>query len=206
MTDRFDGLDEGDTLRLNQIPFIISYHGGDGNDVTLTATNKSISVVSTRVEAGNGNGVIEPNECNHLLVALMNETSGTLAVSRVVLDSTTPGVIVTQGRSDYANFPSLGVRENTVPFQIRTTPEFVCGRNIEFLVTLTVSGSGTFTIPFAVPSGSAGTPVRFDNGANLALVDEAVTTSTINIASAAPYVGKVAVSCLLKISQKATAG
>ena len=192
--DRFAGLPEGDTLRLNQIPFIISYRGGDGNDVTLTATNKSISVVSARVEAGNGNGVIEPNECNHLFVALMNETSGLLAVSRVVLDSATPGVIVTQQESDYANFPALGFRTNSPPFQFRTAPDFECGQFVEFLLTLTVSGSGTFTIPFAVPSGSGGAPVRFDNGANLALVDNGPTTSTLPVAGAAPHVGQVTVS------------
>lgn len=194
VTDRFNGLAEGDTIRLNQIPFVISYEGGDGNDVTLTATNKTISVVSTRIEAGNGNGVIDPNECNHLFVALMNETAAPLGVSRVVLDSATPGVVVTQQESDYANFAALGLRENNPPFQFRTAPDFECGRLVEFLMTVTVSGSGTFTIPFTMPSGSGGTPVRFDNGANLALADNAQTTSILNVSSAAPHVGKVAVS------------
>ena len=194
--DQFNGLDEGDTIRLNQIPFVISYEGGDGNDVTLTATNTSISVVSTRVEAGNGNGVIDPNECNHLFVALMNETGGPLGVSRVVLDSATPGVVVTQQRSDYANFAALGIRTNGVPFQFRTAPDFECGRPIEFLLTITVTGGGggTFTIPFTVPSGGAGTPVLFNNAVNTPLVDQGQLVSALNVSGAAPLVGKVTVS------------
>lgn len=194
--DQFDGLAEGGTVRVNQIPFVISYQGGDGNDVTLTATNTSISVVSTRVEAGNGNGVIDPNECNHLFVALMNETGGPLGVSRVVLDSATPGVVVTQQRSDYANFAALGLRTNTVPFQIRTAPDFECGRLVEFLLTITVTGGGggTFTIPFSVPSGGAGTPVVFNNAVNTPLVDQGQLVSTLNVSGAAPLVGKVTVS------------
>jgi len=196
VVDQFNGLAEGDTLRVNQIPFVISYEGGDGNDVTLTATNRSLSLVSTRVEAGNGNGVIDPDECNHFFVALMNETGSPLAVSRVVLDSLTPGVVVTQQRSDYAPFGALDIRTNRAPFQIRTAPDFVCGQLIELAltVTLTGGGGGTFTIPFAVPSGGAGTPVQFDNGVNLNLPDLASATSTITVASAAPYVGKVTVS------------
>jgi autotransporter-associated beta strand protein len=196
VVDQFNGLAEGDTLRVNQIPFVISYEGGDGNDVTLTATNRSLSLVSTRVEAGNGNGVIDPNECDHLYIALMNETGNPLAVSDVVLDSATPGVAVTQQRSDYANFGALDIRTNRAPFQIRTAPDFVCGQLIDLLLTVTVTGGGggTFTIPFSVPSGGAGTPVQFDNGANLNLPDLASATSTITVAGAAPFVGKVAVS------------
>lgn len=195
----FDGLAEGATLRLNQVPFVISYQGGDGNDVTLVATNRNLSVVSTRVEAGNGNGVIDPNECDHLFIALMNETANPIAVSSVVLDSATPGVTVTQQRSGYANFPALGIRTNNVPFQFRTSPDFVCGRLIDFLLTVTVTGGGggTFTIPVTVPSGSAGAPVQFDNPANLAIPDLSSAVSTITVASAAPSVGKVAVSLYL---------
>jgi autotransporter-associated beta strand protein len=196
VVDQFKGLAEGDTLRVNQIPFVVSYKGGDGNDVTLTATNRSLSLVSTRVESGNGNGVIDPSECDHLFVALMNETGNPLAVSHVVLDSATPGVAVTRQSSEYAPFGPLDIRTNRTPFQIRTTPDFVCGQLIDFLLTVTVTGGGggTFTIPFTVPSGSAGAPVPFDNGANLNLPDLASATSTITVANAAPYVGKVAVS------------
>ncbi len=196
VVDQFNGLPEGATIRLNQIPFVISYEGGDGNDVTLTATNTSISFVSTRVEAGNGNGVVDANECNHLFVALMNETGSPLAVSRVVLDSATPGVVVTQQRSDYANFGALAIRTNGVPFQFRTAPDFECGRPIEFLLTITVTGGGggTFTIPFTVASGGAGEPVMFNQAANTPLVDQGQLVSALNVSGAAPRIGKVTVS------------
>ena len=35
----FDGLDEGDQIEIEGITFVISYEGGDGNDVILTALN-----------------------------------------------------------------------------------------------------------------------------------------------------------------------
>lgn len=206
VVDQFKGLAEGDTLRVNQIPFVISYKGGDGNDVTLTATNRSLSLVSTRVEAGNGNGVIDPNECDHLFVALMNETGNPLAVSHVVLDSATPGIAVTKQSSEYAPFGALDIRTNRTPFQIRTTPDFVCGQLIDFLLTVTVTGGGggTFTIPFTVPSGPASAPVPFDNGANLNLPDLASATSTITVANAAPTSAKLPCHCTSRIHPPAT--
>lgn len=190
----FQGLQEGDTLRLNGIPFEISYRGGDGNDVSLTASTHSLSLSGSRIEGGNGDGIIQPGECNQLFVGLMNETSNPLAITRAVLDSTTPGVVVTRQRSEYPVFTALGVRTNATAFEFRTVAGYPCGQPVDFTLTVTVNGTITFSLPFSLPTGSAGTPVRFDNGSNLNLTDLALTTSSITVATAAQHVSKVAVS------------
>jgi autotransporter-associated beta strand protein len=194
IVDRFDGLPEGATIRVNQVPFVVSYHGGDGNDVSLTATNVSVSITETRIEGGNGNGIIDPGECNELYVGLMNETSTPMSVSRVVLDTTTPGVFVTQQNTAYPGFAPLGRQINRVPFELRTLPGFDCGRKVELLLTLTLDTGAVFSIPLSLPSGGAGAPARFDNGANLALVDLGLTSAEMVVSNVVPYVGKVSVS------------
>jgi fibronectin-binding autotransporter adhesin len=67
IVDRFDGLPEGATIRVNQVPFVVSYHGGDGNDVSLTATNVSVSITETRIEGGMATGsLIQANAMNSM--------------------------------------------------------------------------------------------------------------------------------------------
>lgn len=194
ISGHFAGLNEGDKIVWNRIPFTLSYRGGDGNDVTLTASQSPFSLSEVRIEAGNGNGTVEPNECNHLFVGLMNETSAPLAISQVILDSATPGVAVTQQLSEYPVFGALGVRTNTTPFQFCTAPDFECGRNIDFNLTMTVNGTSRITFPFTIASGSAGTATSHDNPANLNLTDNGTTESKITVSGAPDHVGKVAVS------------
>ncbi|MGW1951201.1 autotransporter-associated beta strand repeat-containing protein [Streptomyces sp. NPDC001920] len=51
-TGAFDGLAEGEPLKLNDTTYRISYRGGDGNDVVLTAVSASPSSGTPRAAAG----------------------------------------------------------------------------------------------------------------------------------------------------------
>ena len=57
---------------------------------------------------GNGNGVIDFNECNDLSVTINNVGDATATVVSAILTSTTPGVTILQANSAYPNIPARG--------------------------------------------------------------------------------------------------
>jgi hypothetical protein len=108
---------------------------------------------STALSGGNGNGVIDLNECNNLNVTIKND--GCLKATNVsaVLSSATPGVIITQPNSPYPDTVENASSTNIVPFSVSTTPAFVCGTTINFTLTVTYTGGGSpNTLNFSLPS------------------------------------------------------
>ncbi|MBA3607749.1 MAG: DUF11 domain-containing protein [Chthoniobacterales bacterium] len=129
----------------------------NGNTTTL---DKCLSGVarfifdSSAISAtgGNGNGIIEPNECNLLDVTILND--GCLLGSGVsaVLSSTTPGVTISQPNSPYPDTAENATGVNTTPFQVSTSPSFVCGTTIDFQLTVNFAGGGSSVINFSLPT------------------------------------------------------
>ena len=190
----FGGRPEGSLVTLNSIDFRLSYLGGTGNDVTLTVTNLGLRFASARVAQGNGNGVVDPNECDHLFIALENRTGATISGLTTRLDSLTPGVVVTQPDSAYPNIPALSFRTNAAPFQIRVRPDYPCGQNIQFSLVVTAPGEGTFAVPFTMPSGGVGAFTTFaSTDVPRAIPDLSSTNSTIDVTGSF-FVGKVRVT------------
>ncbi len=106
------------------------------------------------VSGGNGNGVIEPNECNNVNATILN--NGCLIGSGISasLSSTTPGVTVTQPNSPYPNASENAASTNSIPFQVSTSSSFACGTQINFVLTVSYSGGST-NLPFSVTTCSA---------------------------------------------------
>lgn len=152
----FAGLPEGSVLVRDGLRFHLTYVGGSGHDVSLVVTNVGLRYSSTRVDAGNGNGVIDPNECDHLFIALENRTGAAIGPIQARLDSGLQEIAITQAESAYASIPPLGFGTNSTPFQIRVPANLVCGRPIPLSLVVSAPGQGTFAIPFLVPSGSEG--------------------------------------------------
>ena len=126
----------------------------DGGTTVLdncVSGSPAVGFVSAAVSGGNDNGVIDRNECNMMDVTISNPGCGPLTGATAVLSSSTPGVTVTQPNSPYPNIPVDGMGTNTVPFQVNTSSDFVCGENISFTLTVT-SNEGTFTVNFMLPS------------------------------------------------------
>lgn len=133
-------------------PFLVTI--ADGGTTTLNAClSGSARMVfqSASVTGGNGNGVIDRDECNDLNVTIKNvgcslgtNISGTLSTS-------TPGVTVTQATSPYPNTPENATSVNAVPFKVSTSPAFVCGTQVSFTIMLTFTG-GTGATAFVLPS------------------------------------------------------
>ena len=126
----------------------------DGNTTTLDSClmgTPNTVFVSSAVSGGNGNGVIDSNECNNLNVTILS--NGCLTASNVsaVLSSSTSEVTITQPNSAYPDTPEGSTSTNTVPFLVSTSSAFACGTTIDFTLTITFDG-GTNTIPFSLPT------------------------------------------------------
>jgi autotransporter-associated beta strand protein len=153
ITGTFNGYPEGVMRTLGDIPVVMSYIGGDGNDVTLTVTNVALGFAGWRLESGNGNGLVEPDECNLVFVSIQNRRAGSLLVTNAVLRSATPGAVVTMAEASYPPFAAGSIHANTTPFQLRTAPGLACGTPVALELEVSVPGEGTFAIPFTVTAG-----------------------------------------------------
>jgi uncharacterized repeat protein (TIGR01451 family) len=154
-------------------------------------------LVTNLISGGNGNGIIDFNECNNLSSILTNAGGVDATGVRATLSSPTPGVIVAQPLATYPDIPvGGGAVVSRAPFKISTSPTFVCGTPIDF--TLVVKCDQTaFTNQFRLPTGTPGTPLRFDNSTPVAIPDLGRATSTIVVSNVATVLRQVTVSLFI---------
>jgi uncharacterized repeat protein (TIGR01451 family) len=120
-----------------------------------------VQIIGTILPGGNGNGVIDPNECNTLFLVLTNLGLGATNI-QATLATTNANVIVTGRLSSYPNLPPGSGATNLTAFQFSTSPSFVCGTLVSFTLTFKCD-QFVQTNFFSVQSGVPGTPVRFNN-------------------------------------------
>ena len=118
------------------------------------------------VSGGNGNGLIDPNECN--LLNLFIQNIGTLTASNLTatLTTSTLGVTVTQPTASYANLAPAGIGTNSAPFKISTAPTFACGQSVALTLTLIYTG-GTNTLYYQLAGSNTGYLISQATGASL---------------------------------------
>ena len=104
---------------------------------------------------GNGNGIINSNECVNLNIALKNNGCANATGISATLTTSTPGVTITQGSSNYPDMPIDVVGTNSTPFQVQTSASFACGTEIEFELNLTFP-NGSKTVSVVVPTCTGG--------------------------------------------------
>ncbi|MSU57841.1 MAG: DUF11 domain-containing protein [Pedosphaera sp.] len=147
---------------------------------------------------GNGNGVIDVNECNDLTLVLTNTGSLGATNVRVSISTTTPGVALGIRNSAYPDLDAGTGGTNVTLFTISTAPNFVCGTPI-VLTVIAKSDQGDTTNRIAFPTGTVGTPVRFDNNVPIVIrdADPVGTNSPIVVSGIASAISKVSVSLYL---------
>jgi uncharacterized repeat protein (TIGR01451 family) len=119
-------------------------------------------VLTNILSGGNGNGVIDLNECNSLDLVLTNKGNALATGVHATLTTSTPGAAVIQKNANYPNIPAGGAATGLTPFQISTSSNFVCGTKVE-LVLVVKSDQNTRTNTFELDTGAAGVPNRFDS-------------------------------------------
>jgi hypothetical protein len=122
---------------------------------TLTGP-ASLAVKSTTIDdsGGNGNGIINRDECFKLIVDLTNDgCSGASGISASIMTST-PGVEILTGTSSYSNIARGAEAVGATPFSLATTAAFVCGTDIALTLTVT-SSAGTQVSALTLPTCTA---------------------------------------------------
>ncbi len=190
----FTGLPNGSLLTVGALQFRILYSDIFLNDVILLATNTAARLVSTTVTSGNADGDVDVNECNLISVVVTNVSGGTLTGVSATLIPKTAGVSATVSTAAYSNMAAGARGTNTTPFQFSTGPGFVCGTNLDFDLVLQTAANGTFTIPFTLPSGSAGSAVRFNNNIVTSIPDNGTVDSLITVSGITTPIKRVTVS------------
>src|SRR5262245_47093468 len=114
---------------------------------TLLGSTPIIVLGPVTVLDGNGNGKIDPNECNHLTIELGNNGDQDAMGVSAVLSTATAEVIITQPNSTYPDIPPGIFVQNATPFEVSTSSNFGCGLNVFLTLTVT-SSAGTDTLNF----------------------------------------------------------
>jgi uncharacterized repeat protein (TIGR01451 family) len=159
----------------------------------------SLVVVSNFVSGGNGNGVIDYNECNSLNLILANVGNADATGISATLSTTTPGVAIAQATSTYPDIPTGGSATDLVPFKVSTSPSFACGTPIDFSLLLQ-SVQAVTVYKFSLPSGVPGSPLRFDNNSLIGIPSPGSASSAIAISNITYALNKVTVSMFVQES------
>jgi PKD repeat protein len=101
---------------------------------------------------GNGNGAMDPNECNYLNLVITNGGGTAASGLAATLSSPTPGISFLQNSSAYGTIPSGAIAANSTAFRIGTSPDFACGTPVIVNANLAYAGGST-NITYTLPSG-----------------------------------------------------
>ena len=145
-------------------PTVVITSGGTAiQNFTMAGTSnleENGVTIDDTTSGGNGDGVINRNECVNLNVELKNNGCANATGISATLTTTTPGVTVIQGSSNYPDMLIDATGTNLTPFQIQTAANFGCGTEIEFDLNLTFP-NGSKTIHITVPTCTGGADQRF---------------------------------------------
>jgi uncharacterized repeat protein (TIGR01451 family) len=158
-----------------------------------------LAVFTNILSGGNGNGVVDFNECNNLTVVITNEGKAIAThVQGILISDSFPAVTVGQG---VVSFPDIPPRSSVIAdgvFTINTQPSFVCGTPVN--LTLVVKCDQVVqTNQFQLPSGILAPPIGFTNNTAIAIPSQnfnAGTNSPITV-SGITSVGKITVACYI---------
>src|SRR5579872_4008112 len=128
-------------------------------------------VIATNIlSGGNGNGIIDVDECNSLDLVLTNIGAAGATSVQATLSSSTPGVTIAQKTAFYPDIPLGASGTNLVSFRVSTSPVFVCGTPIR-LSLLVKSDQVTTTNALQLTTGVPGPAIRFDSSAFVPIPD-----------------------------------
>jgi hypothetical protein len=142
-------------------------HGRGLWSITPSLGGPNLGATSAIVTGGNGNGLIDPNECNTLSIILQNVGGAAATNISGVLTTATPGVTIIQGNSAFPNAAANGgTTTNTTAFRISTAPSFVCGSVLTANLVLTFSGTNA-VVPINLVGGNGSYTITSSTGVAL---------------------------------------
>lgn len=128
--------------------------------------NLDINNVTILDTMGNSSGFVDPNETVRVFVNLRNgwrSASKNIASASATLTSSTPGVAILAGTSNYGAIAAQGTTAPADYFVITAPPAATCGSAMDFTVTINSTlgpVARTFRLRLGAPSGTAA-PVTY---------------------------------------------
>ena len=119
--------------------------------VPVTGPGPILSFGGALLSGGDGDGIIEADECNALQVVLNNTGSAAASNITTTVSTTTLGVTITAATSPYPDLAPGQEGTNSTLFQISTAPDFVCGTAIALILNTTFTG-GSDATPISLPT------------------------------------------------------
>ncbi len=138
------------------VPGVSVANGGTTDQDAVIDGNPVLAKTTHVVTQGNGNGIVNRDECNNFSVRVQNNGCGNATSLTGLLSTSTPGVTVNQNSSAYPDLAINANDVNSVAYQIATSAGFICGTPINFTLNI---GSGP--VNFSIPSCGGGAPVQF---------------------------------------------
>jgi len=132
------------------------------NTLAPPADIPALFVLTNTISGGNGNGVIDFDECNNLTFLITNEGPATATGIQGFLYSTTRGAIVAQSTVRFPDLPPGTAASSFSPFTLSTEPSFVCGTPVDLVLVLKCD-QVVDTNAVEIPTGFVGPPVSFGN-------------------------------------------
>ena len=119
--------------------------------------------VATTITAGDNDTALEPCEAAAFTIPLINVGSVNATAVSATLTASTPGVVIVQGTSAYADIAATnGTQTNLTPYRIIIGCDVACGTLVNFTLTVTYSSSASpQTFNFTLFTGALGTPQTF---------------------------------------------
>ena len=104
---------------------------------------------------GNNNGIVNRAECVKVNLGIKNNGCAKATGISATLTTTTPGVTVDQGNSNYSDKLIDASGTNLTPFRVSVASSFSCGTPIALSLNLTYAG-GSKSVAYTVPTCAGG--------------------------------------------------
>ena len=153
----------------------------------------SLFVATNLITGGNGNGVIDFDECNNLTFIITNEGSAAATGIQGILYSTTTGAIVAQSTASFPDLPPGASAPSLTPFTLSTESSFVCGTPVDLVLVLKCNQT-TDTNDIVLPSGIVGTPDVIGSSTSYAIPENGTVISSPVAVSGLLAAAKITVS------------
>ena len=151
---------------------------------------------TSTVTPNSGTAVL-PGGGGSLSVQLLNNGGAAATVVRGVLTTTTPGVTVVTGTSNYPNLAAGGSGSNLTPFTFTVNSSVPCGTLIQFTLSVGFTGKGNNPTVFSIPvqTGNLGSTVHTSyTGPRVAIPDNSAAGVNIPIELSAGPIAELVVS------------
>ncbi|HWD19009.1 MAG TPA: proprotein convertase P-domain-containing protein [Verrucomicrobiae bacterium] len=122
-----------------------------------------LQLITNVISGGNGNGLIDPNECNNLTVIITNATSTFATGLQGVLTSDAyPDISLGTSIVPFPDVPPHSTVSSSIPFSISSSPDFPCGTPVKLGLTVKYD-QGVFATDLVLATGVVGSPNTFAN-------------------------------------------